>query len=410
MIVNTVEELQRNYSRREIERANNARRQLTEYNHPVHTFLADNKFAMSKEDMEYLGICVNVASKNKHVPEVDRQIRVIKERARGVVQTLPFSNMPKKMFVAMINYVVLWLNLLPKTGQDNSPRDIILGEEKINYKTMCQLLFGAYAQVHDDLDITNTMESRITGAINLGPTGNLQGTHRFLSLKTGELIVQRKWTELPVPSDAIDRLEELAGDVSNVLDRLEEKNDQENLPELINAEEQPELELENDQQNLQVHAGNKEVKLHNAETSEEIYNKDLTHHDVKFQDEPKEDVDDVVPESELIPTDNFNHHEEKENMVNNRYNLRINRGRDYSHRFTLLSVSAGIKHWGDKTKEALMDELKLFLKEEVFDLVNKPTKEQKKLALPTIKLESIMLGSLIDAFEQIVLWISRIPF
>jgi hypothetical protein len=30
------------------------------------------------------------------------------------------------------------------------------------------------------------MDSRTTGAINLGPTGNVQGTHKFLSLKTGD--------------------------------------------------------------------------------------------------------------------------------------------------------------------------------------------------------------------------------
>jgi hypothetical protein len=33
------------------------------------------------------------------------------------------------------------------------------------------------------------MESRTTGAINLGPTGNIQGTRKFLGLKSGEIIV-----------------------------------------------------------------------------------------------------------------------------------------------------------------------------------------------------------------------------
>jgi hypothetical protein len=100
----------------------------------------------------------------------------------------------------------------------------VLGEEKLQYKKVCQLPFGSYAQVHDDLDITNTMESRTTGAINLGHTGNIQGTHRFLSLRTGELIVWRKWTELPIPSDVINRLEELVGDSRNVMESPEDND------------------------------------------------------------------------------------------------------------------------------------------------------------------------------------------
>jgi len=56
------------------------------------------------------------------------------------------------------------------------------------------------------------MESRTTGAIHLGPTGNIQGTHKLLSLKTEDLIVMRKWTELPVPSEVIDILDEMTKD------------------------------------------------------------------------------------------------------------------------------------------------------------------------------------------------------
>jgi hypothetical protein len=56
------------------------------------------------------------------------------------------------------------------------------------------------------------MESRTTGAINLGPTRNIQGTHNLLSLKTEDLIVMRKWTELPVPSEVIDKLDEMTKD------------------------------------------------------------------------------------------------------------------------------------------------------------------------------------------------------
>jgi hypothetical protein len=162
---------------------------------PIHTILADNEFAAIRDEMEADGIQVNLTAKSKHVPEVERQNRVIKERARAIMQTLPYRHVPKKIRIALIQYVTFWLNKIPKVGQQFSPRDIICGEQKIDYKRICQLPFGAYVQVHDNLEITNTMQTRTTGAINLGMTGSIQGTHRFYNLHTGEIIVRRNWTE-----------------------------------------------------------------------------------------------------------------------------------------------------------------------------------------------------------------------
>jgi hypothetical protein len=47
------------------------------------------------------------------------------------------------------------------------------------------------------------MKSRTTGGINLGLTENIEETHKSLSLRTGDVIARRNWTELPVPSDVI---------------------------------------------------------------------------------------------------------------------------------------------------------------------------------------------------------------
>jgi hypothetical protein len=57
---------------------------------PVHTILADNEFQALRDDIEELGINVHIVMKDEHVPEVERQNRVIKERARATVQTLPY--------------------------------------------------------------------------------------------------------------------------------------------------------------------------------------------------------------------------------------------------------------------------------------------------------------------------------
>jgi len=140
---------------------------FTEQNQPVHTILGDNEFEAIEDDMTEMGIEVNITAKEEHVPEIERQHQVIKERARAVIQTLPYRRMPEKMRIALLQNVIFWLNNIPKMGQNHLPRDLVCGEQVLNYKTVCRIPFGAYAQVHDDQNVTNTMASRTTGAISL---------------------------------------------------------------------------------------------------------------------------------------------------------------------------------------------------------------------------------------------------
>jgi hypothetical protein len=53
------------------------------------------------------------------------------------------------------------------------------------------------------------MRPRTIGAICLGPSGNEQGGHYFMSLATGRRIIHDRWTELPMPKEAITRVNQL---------------------------------------------------------------------------------------------------------------------------------------------------------------------------------------------------------
>ena len=92
------------------------------------------------------------------------------------------------MTIELAKHVVIFLNAFPpKSGQSKtySPRTIITGKS-IDWKKICKLHFGAYTQVHEDINVTNMIEERKKGTICLGPTGNLQGTYNFFSLCYGE--------------------------------------------------------------------------------------------------------------------------------------------------------------------------------------------------------------------------------
>ena len=68
--------------------------------------------------------------------------------------------------------------------------------------------FGAYCEVSDDSDITNTQDDRSTPSMCLGPTGNFQGTYKFFNLLTGDVIKRRNFTVLPYPNRMIKKINE----------------------------------------------------------------------------------------------------------------------------------------------------------------------------------------------------------
>lgn len=173
----------------------------------IQTAMMDMEFQKLQNIMP--GIVINTTAAREHVGEIERKIRVIKERARGTMATLPYQSITKLMVIELMHFCVMWLNSFPvKSGVSErwSPREIV-SRHKLDAKLHCKIPFGAYCEVHNDRDITNTMESRTEQAICLGPTGNLQGSYKFFSLTTGKKIIRRKFTEMPITGIVIAQIE-----------------------------------------------------------------------------------------------------------------------------------------------------------------------------------------------------------
>jgi hypothetical protein len=119
---------------------------------------------------------------------------------------------PGRMIIKMLANVVLWINAFPPSSGVSalySPRTIMTGTA-LDFNKHCQIPFGAYAEVHEDRNITNTMDERAQPAICLGPTANFQGSYKFLSLRTGKHITRKNFKELPMPASIIKRVEAMA--------------------------------------------------------------------------------------------------------------------------------------------------------------------------------------------------------
>jgi hypothetical protein len=176
----------------------------------VETMFTDGEFGSLRGDLAGLGVTLNTVSRDEHVPVVERRIRSIKERTRSTYNMMPFKKVPHQMIVQMVYHSNFWLNVFPPTDGVSgvtSPRELVTGLG-IDYLKHCRLECGAYAQVHEEHD--NSMASRTVGAIAMRPTGNAQGGYYFFSLNTGRILNRNRWTELPMPTEVIERVHALA--------------------------------------------------------------------------------------------------------------------------------------------------------------------------------------------------------
>jgi hypothetical protein len=59
--------------------------------------LMDGRFDQIRKDLNGMNVTVNITSRDEHVPEIERQIRTLKERVRSVLNALPFKTMGDQM-------------------------------------------------------------------------------------------------------------------------------------------------------------------------------------------------------------------------------------------------------------------------------------------------------------------------
>jgi hypothetical protein len=84
--------------------------------------------------------------------------------------------------------------------------------ETLHYKKHLSLQIGQYCQVHEEDAPRNSQLSCTKGAIFLGPSGNVQGGYKFMSLHSMKKIVRRSWDAIPMPDTVIARVNQLSKD------------------------------------------------------------------------------------------------------------------------------------------------------------------------------------------------------
>ena len=138
---------------------------------------------------------INMASTNKHVPDIKCKIRLVKEQCQETRHGLPFQRIPKLLTIRIVFQTVKLLNFLPTKGRisDTLSPKTIMYDEIIDYKKHLSLQIGQYCQVHEEDAPCNIQNPRTKGAISLGPSGNLQGGFKVIVLNTGKKMFRHSW-------------------------------------------------------------------------------------------------------------------------------------------------------------------------------------------------------------------------
>ena len=190
-------------------------RQYNKANFRIATIHCDAEFKPIMDDIkDDLDIDMNYANAQEHVPEAERNNRVIKERVRAVYHRLPFQAIPKIMIKMLAMECTNKLNFFPPKGgvsQYYSPRMILTGNV-LDYNKHCSVPFGSYVQAHNENTPTNSMAPRSLDCIYLRPVYNQQGGHEVLDLTTKRVITRRSVTPIPITPTVIAAVESMAAE------------------------------------------------------------------------------------------------------------------------------------------------------------------------------------------------------
>ena len=124
---------------------------------------------------DFPGLNMNPTATRKNVPEIERKIRIIKERAQSIRIKILFKRTPNRIIIELLKFVVMWFRaFLVKSGVSYAfiPHTIMNGTT-LDWQKHCKASFGAYWEVHEDnrpLNNITTSKHKMLSALAQAPT------------------------------------------------------------------------------------------------------------------------------------------------------------------------------------------------------------------------------------------------
>ena len=196
----------------------------------------DNQFYKSEFERAIKPANLIPYAAEEHVSIIERRIRTVKERMRSILSGLPYKALPNVMIRGLAKKVKSMLNKFPArnggVSKTISPEEIIEGKRKMDGNRK-RINFGQFAEIHDGT--TNKADARSVGGIAMYATNDREG-FAFMCLDTGKSRHSNNWTIKPITEDIITRVENIAKDMIDTNELIEELDIYELSEELDSAE------------------------------------------------------------------------------------------------------------------------------------------------------------------------------
>ena len=150
---------------------------------------------------------VNINAAREYVPDIERQILLIKERVRCTTSDFPFNPIPRLVITHVVNTCFMWINAITcKSGelQGIYPRKLVIGRT-VSYKRECWACIEDYVEASTYAIVTNDNTPRTHSCIALVRSGNLQGSVKCFDIETGKVVVRRTINQIPCPERMIKK-------------------------------------------------------------------------------------------------------------------------------------------------------------------------------------------------------------
>ena len=127
----------------------------------IKNIFMENEFEALGDDFREEELNLNTTAVNKHIPQIERQIKAVKEQFHSTWNSLPYQKFPNRIISRMVENTVFWINALPINScmsSTISPRMLTIGTT-INFRKHWKMEFGAYAEAHEKTFPQNSAQS-----------------------------------------------------------------------------------------------------------------------------------------------------------------------------------------------------------------------------------------------------------
>jgi hypothetical protein len=174
--------------------------------------MSDGEGAISKltSHLNSLGMEVDISGAGGHVPQIERRIRMVKERVRAHIAHKLHFTLTRVGIAMLVLFCVSRINFqFSSTRSDGaSPRELFCGR-RVDGNLDFRVGFGDYVQATVP-NTNNTTEPRTEDCIVMLPSGNLTGSVTMMKLVNMQLVKRDQFVILPITASAIKQMNDSA--------------------------------------------------------------------------------------------------------------------------------------------------------------------------------------------------------